>query len=141
MSFEYSLNTYDSHKTQIWCPACPNRTLVRSAHSSTATHDVHSNLIGHHPEVWQIQPLDFLPYLPHSAFDNILDLSSADPPRVCPSSRVPAGGPAHEGHLHVYLREFRLTIFPPVFISETSGELVVSVDSAGCHEKLFRLLW
>ena len=42
----------------------------------------------------------------------------------------------HEGHFHVELGKFRLTVGTQVFIAEAAGDLVVTVH-AGDHQKLF----
>ena len=45
-----------------------------------------------------------------------------------------------KGHFHIDLGKFRLTVGAEIFITETAGDLVITVDPAD-HQKLFIDLW
>ena len=95
-------------------------------------------MIGHDIEpVRQRYILGLQPYSSDQIFDNVTNFVAANPPRVALRIGV---SPRDECHLEINLSKLRLPIFTTVFIPETPGELIVSVNSTGAHEELLRLL-
>jgi len=77
------------------------------------------------------------PYSSNQIFDNVSNFIAANPPWVALQIGAP---PRDKCHLEINLSELRLPILTTIFISEATGELIISVNSTGAHEKLLRLL-
>ena len=72
---------------------------------------------------WQINPFNRFPNGSNETFIELEDFLLA-----------------HEAHLHIQLRELRLSIGSKVFIAEAASHLVVTLNAAH-HQQLLKQLW
>jgi hypothetical protein len=80
-----------------------------------------------------------MPNFTYKPFGYVTHLQAANPPAILGlrGKRIP---PRNKAHLYIYLRELGLPIFATIFITETFGNLVVFINTAGTDQKLLRLL-
>ena len=91
--------------------------------------------------IFELNTLDLAPYPSYDRLDDVSDLMATYSPRVMRRGRVRRGvTPADPSHLEIDLRELGLPVFPAVFISETAGELEVTVDGTRGNQELLGLL-